>query len=101
MLSIYKCFSNKRFEADKVINRPSLVAKATLNINNETVAFQEPDQSCVYHPFKSFTETASQGYRTVIVGVTRVLSWFGYRDDQCLFPGRGEVSGLPNVIKYI
>ena len=61
MKFVNKGLSNENFEANKVINSASLVAKTTVNIKNKIDAFQEPEKPSAYHPFKSFTKTSSKG----------------------------------------
>ena len=67
-------FTNKRFQADQMINYTPFAPETTLKISNKTIAFHKAFQAGSDHAFNSFTKTTIKNNWTVIRWVSIILS---------------------------
>jgi len=59
---LYTCFTYESFQTHKIISCASLFTEAALNVGNELIFLQVPDESAIDHAFDHFTQTACKRY---------------------------------------
>ena len=88
-------FTNKRFQADQMINFTPFAPETTLKVSNKTIAFQKAFQAGSDHAFNSSIKTTSKSDLTAIRWVSIILSRLRNYSD--IFPSSWKLKPLkPN-----